>query len=350
LYIIRDGEEELIYIAIPTGRPAGICVRHAVESLQAVVILAVVVLKVVIARRTGPIFQIPRAKALMLTTRNFVAASGRRPCRNRSIGSRLHGEITLQTIDERRRKQMNPLRACAFAILSLAAISLAAGTAAAGCPAQPYGDKFDATQPINLGQLKYQLLDYKCFGGYDRDVKKALLEAQVHVERRAGDVENPALVLDIDETSLSNWPRILANDFGYIPSGTCDRLPDGPCGDHAWELKGQAEAIAPTLDLFKAAKAKGVAIFFITGRGEAADLRDATEKNLRAAGYDGWKAVLMRPSGVYKSVQEYKTAKRIEIEGQKFFIIANVGDQASDLDGGHADRVFRVPNPFYFIP
>src|SRR5262249_46864225 len=143
---------------------------------------------------------------------------------------------------------------------------------------------------------------------------------------------------------------IAANDFGYIPNATCDSLPDGPCGDHAWELAAKAEAIAPTLDLFKAAKAKNVTIFFITGRHEAGDLRDATEKNLRAAGYDGWKAVLMRPSGVYKSVQEFKTAKRAEIEGQNFFIIANVGDQASDLNGGHADRVFRVPNPFYFIP
>jgi hypothetical protein len=28
----------------------------------------------------------------------------------------------------------------------------------------------------------------------------------------------------------------------------------------------------------------------------------------------------------------------------------NVGDQQSDLDGGFAEKAFRVPNPFYFIP
>jgi acid phosphatase len=27
----------------------------------------------------------------------------------------------------------------------------------------------------------------------------------------------------------------------------------------------------------------------------------------------------------------------------------NIGDQESDLDGGHADRDFKLPNPFYFI-
>jgi hypothetical protein len=33
-----------------------------------------------------------------------------------------------------------------------------------------------------------------------------------------------------------------------------------------------------------------------------------------------------------------------------FVIIASIGDQWSDLEGGHAERVFKVPNPFYLIP
>jgi hypothetical protein len=32
-------------------------------------------------------------------------------------------------------------------------------------------------------------------------------------------VANPAIVLDIDETSLSNWPEIPADEFGYIGDG-----------------------------------------------------------------------------------------------------------------------------------
>ena len=35
---------------------------------------------------------------------------------------------------------------------------------------------------------------------------------------------------------------------------------------------------------------------------------------------------------------------------QGFTIIANVGDQPSDLAGGYAERTFLVPNPFYRIP
>ena len=38
------------------------------------------------------------------------------------------------------------------------------------------------------------------------------------------------------------------------------------------------------------------------------------------------------------------------IEAQGYDIVANVGDQYSDLAGGHADRAFKLPNPFYFLP
>jgi acid phosphatase len=59
----------------------------------------------------------------------------------------------------------------------------------------------------------------------------------------------------------------------------------------------------------------------------------------------------MRPKDSAGPVEDFKTAARTEIE-RKFNvrIIANVGDQDSDLIGGHAERTFKVPNPFYFIP
>jgi predicted secreted acid phosphatase len=47
-----------------------------------------------------------------------------------------------------------------------------------------------------------------------------------------------------------------------------------------------ASAIAWRRQLFNAAKAAGVAVFFITGRLE--DAREATAKNLHTAGYNGW--------------------------------------------------------------
>jgi acid phosphatase len=117
----------------------------------------------------------------------------------------------------------------------------------------------------------------------------------------------------------------------------------------AWENSAQDAAIAPTLALFNAAKAKGVSVFFITGRSET--IRAATETNLRNAGYDGWSALVMRPAGTSTpSAADYKAPERGKIAAQGFTIIANVGDQPSDLAGGYAERIFLVPNPFYRIP
>ena len=31
-------------------------------------------------------------------------------------------------------------------------------------------------------------------------------------------------------------------------------------------------------------------------------------------------------------------------------IVANFGDQLSDLTGGFADKTFKLPNPMYFLP
>lgn len=210
--------------------------------------------------------------------------------------------------------------------------------------AQPAG----VSAPANLGDLKRQVTEYKRSGGYDRDVMAVLVTAQQYVERRAPVVSKPAIILDIDETSLSNWPELQANDYGYFDNGPCD-LPAGPCGVRTWELSAQAEAILPTLALFRAAKAKGVSVFFITGRPEAE--RDATETNLRKVGYDSWTALVMRPAGTStRSAADFKAPERAKIAAQGFTIIANVGDQPSDLAGGYGERTFLVPNPFYRVP
>jgi hypothetical protein len=60
----------------------------------------------------------------------------------------------------------------------------------------------------------------------------------------------------------------------------------------------------------------------------------------------------MRPiSAPGASVSEYKTRSRKHVQDDlHYHIIANVGDQQSDLIGGYADQPFKVPNPFYFIP
>lgn len=208
----------------------------------------------------------------------------------------------------------------------------------------------EATQPPNIGQIKYQLRDYYYCGGYQKDFTKKIEEAKAYLEQHARWSSKPALVLDIDETSLSNWLEINQDDFGYIPGGGCTLQPGLACGVAAWELSARAEALKPTLDLFNAAKSWGVTVFFITGRQDRSDLRAATIKNLEEAGYQGWKELIMRPIASAGSVTEYKSSERAAIEAQGYKIIVDIGDQQSDLDGGHAEKAFRVPNPFYYIP
>jgi predicted secreted acid phosphatase len=237
-----------------------------------------------------------------------------------------------------------------IAASAVAALSLApspAGAAADTCPA-PVPNHIPAVPPppLNLGPIKDMLVEYhQKF--YDADVAAVFESAQNYIEKNASEAKRPALVLDIDETSLTNWPNLHADDFGFVADGTCDELPAGPCGFNAWILKGSATAIEPAHKLFEAAKTKGVAVIFITGRPNSQ--RDITILNLDHAGYEGWTELRTRPDGEGGTVQDYKTKQRIDVEAEGYTIIAGVGDQLSDIDGGHSGCTFKVPNPFYFI-
>jgi hypothetical protein len=255
-----------------------------------------------------------------------------------------------------RRHGASSLGAIILASLLLTCSGLGNSASADSCPDKPRQVPSEVTYPPNLDQLKIRLLNYKCFGQYEREVGRVAGRAEAYVKRRASRVPKPALVLDIDETSLSNWERILANDFGYILDGECD-LPRGPCGARKWEQSAKAPPITPTLQLFNTAKQNHVAVFFITGR--RSDEREATENNLHDVGYDGWEGLIMQGDvpeenirvkpGEEGSIAPFKTAARKSIQDREFTIIANVGDQQSDLINGYAERTFRLPNPFYFI-
>jgi len=240
--------------------------------------------------------------------------------------------------------------------VALAAALFAAGAAAADCPPAPeLHIPPPPAAPLNIDMVKRALRDYHD-KNYAADMAAVFAVAQGYVERRAGEVKNPAVVLDIDETSLSNWPNISADDFGFIGNGRCDELPSGPCGFNAWIDLSKAEAFAPALKFFNAAKGKGVAIVFITGRRDKQ--RQATLWNLDRAGYEGWEKLITRPDrDEFKTAQAFKsTARNSVFASGKYALIANIGDQQSDLDqepgiaGGKAECVFKLPNPFYFIP
>src|SRR5262249_55911802 len=127
-----------------------------------------------------------------------------------------------------------PMKNAIRALAAIIALLLGAGAGPAqaqipaGCPAPAVPASPHPEEPPNLGLLKLQLRAYRC-SSYDADVANKLAEARAWVEERAGKVVNPALVLDIDETSLSNWEQIFRNDFGFIPSGACDHDSETAC-------------------------------------------------------------------------------------------------------------------------
>jgi acid phosphatase len=105
----------------------------------------------------------------------------------------------------------------------------------------------------------------------------------------------------------------------------------------------------PTHDIYRTAMDRGAAVFFITGRPE--HQRAATERNLAAVGYAGYARLIMEPDGShYVSAADFKAPQRAQIEQQGYTIIANIGDQPSDLAGGFAQQTYLLPNPFYRIP
>ena len=196
-------------------------------------------------------------------------------------------------------------------------------------------------------RLNNQVDEYIRSGRYDEEVTKILAAARAWLEERAKTAVKPAVVLDIDETSLSNWPAYRLNGWGRVLIGGCD-LQHGPCGLRAWQALGQSKAIPPTLALARRARELGVAVFFISGR--PASLHEATARNLREQGYE-WTGLILLPDGAqFASAVDFKAPERRKITEQGYTIILNLGDQESDLKGGYAEQTFKLPNPVYYLP
>lgn len=192
-------------------------------------------------------------------------------------------------------------------------------------------------EPRNLSVLKQEIVTYVDSGEYEAGVRAAVAPALKFLAERVARKapgERLAVVLDIDETALSNLLHMRAFDFGYVP----------PEWD-AWVARGEAPAIMPVLELFQAARRAGVEVIFITGRRERD--RPGTEKNLRAAGFGDYAALWLKPNTAKSTTEQFKTETRRGLQAEGYVIIANVGDQESDLAGGFSERTFKVPGPFY---
>ena len=175
-----------------------------------------------------------------------------------------------------------------------------------------------------------EIIAYHDSGEWQADTTRQVRRARRVLTRHLDD-RRPAIVLDIDDTSLSNYDCLKAVDFDRA-AADCADLP----------------AIPQTLRLYRYARAHDVRVFFITGRRERA--REDTVDNLKAEGYTRWKGLRMRPDDQPASRRDgWKARTRRAIERRGYRIVVNLGDQRSDLDGGHALRRFKLPNPMYVI-
>ncbi len=181
-------------------------------------------------------------------------------------------------------------------------------------------------------------------------------------------VRHRAIVLDVDDTTLATWNyEIFSNwDFSLGTNGdfvTQELFPPVP---------GMVEMVS------KAAQ-EGYAIFFITGRPaiqEAATLGNLTQDGIGVeAGYPQPTTLKNSEDGLFTkpavadyppylqaacadeisqgkscTTIHYKSATRAHIESVGYEIVADFGDQFSDLVGGHSGRTFKLPNPNYFLP
>ena len=197
-----------------------------------------------------------------------------------------------------------------------------------------------AAEPTNLHVAIQQLMQYHDTGVYDKDVVRVNHHALRYLKARVAQANfhgKPAIVLDIDETSLSNYQDMEHQRFG----GTMAQI-------NKDIEKGTDPVIPSTLKLYNYAKTHGVAVIFLTGRKE--EQRAITEANLKNAGYGDWDKLILR-DGEHRSdpALTYKTAARKALVTEGYDIILNMGDQQSDLVGGYADKAFKLPNPYYFI-
>ena len=183
---------------------------------------------------------------------------------------------------------------------------------------------------------------------YMKDVSKIVKQAQIYLKscvderKKLDNKDKLAIVLDIDDTSVSNYPSIVKDNFKNTPDEIIRR----------YRLANQP-VIQPVLRFSKKAINKGVSVFFITHRKPHDDnpresLRPYTVSALESAGYKGWRGLYI-PIGKEKKLTStnFKIKKRKTIAKQGYRIILNMGDQTSDLEGGFAERTFKLPNYLY---
>jgi len=175
---------------------------------------------------------------------------------------------------------------------------------------------------------------------------EAYLSRAIHTHHGSG---KPAVVFDIDDTLLNTYDYEIANQFGFTPASNA-----------VFVNAGAFPAVFFMPELVSFAASYGYAVFFITGRPQTQT--DATVANLVSAGYakpqDGH--LFLKPATPPSYLHcanaptcttiEYKSGTRAHIASEGYTIMADFGDQYSDLLGGNAGHQVKIPNPDVLHP
>ncbi len=178
------------------------------------------------------------------------------------------------------------------------------------------------------------------------DNAESYLSAARHAYHGAG---KPAIVLDIDDTLLNTYDYTLASQFGYDAATNA-----------VWIDNAAFPAVFDMPQLVSFAADHGYSIFFITGRPQSQTA--ATITDLTSAGYAAPESghLFLKPSTPPSYLHcakapscttiEYKSGTRKYISSQGYTVVADFGDQYSDLLGGDAGHQVKLPNPMYYLP
>ena len=189
----------------------------------------------------------------------------------------------------------------------------------------------------NLQANKIAVSEYYADGQYEADVLKIAEDADKYLSKtlQSNRYSKPAIVFDIDDTLLNNYP--IYKRMGFRFSSALWRQ---------WINLGNIPAIEPMQALF-AKYVDKVDVFIITGRNVFQKAQ--TVRNLKSKGYEGWTSVFYKQEWDRElTARQYKarTMKQL-VESDGFQIIANFGDQESDFGFEISGRNFKLPNYLY---
>jgi hypothetical protein len=261
----------------------------------------------------------------------------------------------------------------------LAATALAGGGLAIAAAPEPAIKTFTPRSErdiTNIDVLRQQIRNYygdplgtgvaADDGNYAKEARSVASSGQRWLSRPHHVTGTKAIVLDVDDTTLLTWNYEIFSNWAFNPSTNA-----------TFVTEQRFPAVFGMVDMVRAAEREGYAIFFLTGRGaaqEAATLGNLTADGVGVeAGYPKPTALSGTEDGLFTkpavadypdylrqacagdlngacTTIHYKSATRTHIESMGYDIVANFGDQFSDLKGGHADRTFKLPNPNYFLP